>query len=223
MKILLRAVAVPALILASAIATPSLGQSAPEDPQAEALKLIRISRVLHDRAIETSDPVLMLSAARLRKDSGMSAGELGTLEDGETGAGDGSGQAFGWEGWLEEAVRLSGGSEVIAGLAEDIRTSRSKGLEGQAVYTEGRLAAHSTHRYSNLNFIGGEFAEVYSEGLGKADIDLFVRDKRGALVCSQTDSSNINQCGWTPGATGPFEVTLENKSDFADTYALTTN
>lgn len=223
MKIVLRAVAVPALILSSAIATPSFGQSTAADPQAEALKLIRMSRTLHDRAIETSDPVLMLSAARLRKDSGMTAGELGTLEDGEPGSGGVSEDTFGWEAWLQEAVRLSGGSELIAGLADDIRTSKSKGLKGQAVYTEGRLAAHDSHRYSNLNFVGGEFAEVYSEGLGKADIDLFVRDSRGALVCSQTDSSNINQCGWTPGATGPFEVTLENKSDFADTYALTTN
>ncbi len=223
MKIVLRAVAVPALILSCVIATPSFGQSAAADPQAEALKLIRMSRTLHDRAIETSDPVLMLSAARLRKDSGMAAGELGTLEDGEPGSGGVSEDTFGWEAWLQEAVRLSGGSELIAGLADDIRTSKSKGLKGQAVYTEGRLAAHDSHRYSNLNFVGGEFAEVYSEGLGKADIDLFVRDSRGALVCSQTDSSNINQCGWTPGATGPFEVTLENKSDFADTYALTTN
>ncbi|MAZ17801.1 hypothetical protein [Oricola sp.] len=223
MKISLRAVGVSALILASAVATTSYGQSAAEDPQAAALKLIRMSRTLHDRAIETSDPVLMLSAARLRKDSGMKAGALGTLENSGEDAGDISGETFSWERWLEEAVRLSGGSDVIAGLATDIRTSGSKGLAGQAVYTEGRLAAHSSHRYSDLNFVGGEFAEVYSEGLGKADIDLFVRDSRGAIVCSQTDSSNINQCGWTPGATGPFEVTLENKSDFADTYALTTN
>jgi len=223
MKIVLRAVIVPASLLASALFTPGYGQSPADDPQAEALKLIQMSRALHDRAIETSDPVLMLSAARLRKDSAMAPGELGTLEDADDAASDGSGEVFGWEGWLDEAVRLSGGSEIIAGLADDIRTSRSKGLKDQAIYTEGRLAAHSSHRYSNLNFVGGEFAEVYSEGVGKADIDLFVRDRRGALVCSQTDSSNINQCGWTPGATGPFEVTLENKSDFADTYALTTN
>lgn len=223
MKTVLRAVIVPSLFLASAVVTPSYGQSAADDPQADALKLIQMSRELHDRAIETSDPVMMLSAARLRKDSGMTPGELGTLEDADETTPDGSEEAFGWEGWLDEAVRLSGGSEVIAGLADDIRTSKSKGLKDQAIYTEGRLAAHSSHRYSNLNFVGGEFAEVYSEGVGKADIDLFVRDGRGALVCSQTDSSNINQCGWTPGATGPFEVTLENKSDFADRYALTTN
>lgn len=220
MNYLLRAAVVPAAIFASVIAAPSFGQSADDTAQAEALHMIRLSRELHDRAIETSDPVLMLSAARLRKDSGMKPGALGETD---SQAGEPEGDAFGWEAWLAKAVRLSGGSPMIEGLAEDIRASAPKGLATQAIYAEGRIPAHSKRRYGKLNFLGGEFAEVYSEGLGKADIDMFVRDARGAIICSQTDTSNINQCGWTPDATGPFEVTLENKSDFADSYALTTN
>ena len=133
MKISLRAVGVSALILASAVATTSYGQSAAEDPQAAALKLIRMSRTLHDRAIETSDPVLMLSAARLRKDSGMKAGALGTLENSGEDAGDISGETFSWERWLEEAVRLSGGSDVIAGLATDIPVPEDEARRLQAV------------------------------------------------------------------------------------------
>lgn len=223
MRLFARRVVFTAAIFASAVTTPSLGQSANEDSQAVGLHLIEMSRELHDRAIETSDPVLMLSAARLRKDAGMTPGTLGELDAGGAAVETPEVSAFGWEPWLDEAVRMSGGSPVIAGLADDIRTSKSKGLAESPIYAEARLPALSKHRYSKLNFVGGEFATIRSEGVGKADIDMFVRDARGAIICSQTDPSNVNQCGWTPDATGPFEVTLENKSDFADSYALTTN
>ena len=218
-KRLLAAISATALVAAATV--PSVGQSEPDDPQADALALIVMSRQLHDRAIETSDPVLMLSAARLRKDSGMKRGEIGTPDapDEDIPQED----VFGWEGWLDEAVRISGGSTIIAGLADDIRTSKSKGLKDGGIYTERRIPARGKKSHRALNFIGGEFALVYSEGMGDADIDMFVYDARGALVCSQTDTSNLNQCGWTPGVTGPFDVTLENKSDFGDTYALSTN
>lgn len=217
------AVIISAALFATAATAPSLAQSDMEDPQAEGLHLIELSRELHDRAIETSDPVLMLSAARLRKDAGMEPGELGELDTGGADLEKPETSAFGWEQWLDEAVRLSGGSAIIAGLAEDIRLAKSKGLVDPPVYTEALLPARSQHRYSKLTFRGGEFAAIRSEGLGNADIDMFVRDARGAIVCSQTDPSNVNHCRWTPDATGPFQVTLENKSDFADSYALTTN
>lgn len=207
-----------------ATATPAFAQSAPNSEQAASLELVKLSRALYERALETSDPVLMLSAARLRKDAGAKAGPVGTLTPDETATPEEDGpQVISWERWLDQAVRMAQGSTVIAGLAEDIRTSKAKGLQDGGIYTEASIAAFGKRRFTALNFIGGEFAEIHSEGLGTADIDMFVRDADGALVCSQTDPSNRNQCGWTPGATGPFDITLENKSDFADRFALMTN
>ncbi|MCI5078565.1 hypothetical protein [Oricola sp.] len=230
MRLLGRSITVLAMTGLAVAANSTAGLSAEDDPQARSLELIKLSRTLYERALERSDPILMLAAARLRMDADAEPGKVGRTEpsgsdlaprNGPNASGDG--QVFSSEQWLQLAVRLSNGSSIIAGLADDIRSMKPKGLEEGGIYTEATIAARGKRYHYDLNFVGGAFAEIYSEGLGPADIDMFVYDNNGALVCSQTDPSNVNQCGWTPGATGPFDVTLENKSDFADTYALMTN
>lgn len=214
------------LALLAAVATVAssgaLAQAQTGNDQARALEFVRLSRQLHDIALETSDPLMMLAAARLRRNASLTVGEIGVLEpeEGEQAAQE---DAFDWQGWLDRAVKMSGGSATIAGLAEDIRADKSKGAWGGGFYSKAHVKARDSRKYSDVRFVGGEFADVYAEGAGSADIDMFIYDRKGALVCSQTDASNVNQCGWTPPETGPFSIIVENKSDFGTDYSLMSN
>lgn len=204
-----------------AVASLPAGADDAAGGQSQSLRYIQMSRELHDIAIRNSDPVMMLAAATLRRDAGAKAGDLGGLE--ADGSGSAAEDAFDWEAWLDEAVKISGGSQTISGLADDIRSDMSKGVQGGAIYSTAHVKARSSRKYKGIAFVGGQFAEVYSESSGVADIDMFVYDRSGALICSQTDASNVNQCGWTPSATGPFSIVVENKSDVGTDYALMTN
>lgn len=185
--------------------------------------LMALSRRVFDIARADKDAHGMITAARLRKKAGLQEQErAGEDEGGSAHTGEGGG-VLTWQAMLQEAVKRAAGDETIAGLAEDLRAEKSKGVVNGAIYSKARVKPRGKRRYRNLAFEGGRFAEVYSEGRGDANLDMFIYDQAGHLVCSQTDPSNISQCGWTPSFTGPFTVVIENKSDATVSYALMTN
>lgn len=208
------------------LAAPAMAEQAPNispETGAKAQNLMALSRRVFDIARADSDALGMITAARLRKKAGLQeTGRAGEDEGGGAHTAEG-GDVLTWQAMLEEAVKRSAGDETIAGLAEDLRAEKSKGVVNGAIYSKARVKPRGKRRYRNLAFEGGRFAEVYSEGRGDANLDMFIYDQSGHLVCSQTDPSNISQCGWTPSFTGPFTVVIENKSDVTASYALMTN
>ncbi|MEL6503159.1 MAG: hypothetical protein AAFO61_05585 [Pseudomonadota bacterium] len=213
-------------LLACLLGTPAMADQAPNiSPKtgAEAGNLMALSRRVFDIARADNDAHGMITAARLRKKAGLQEQDRAGEDD---GGGDHTGEASGlltWQAMLDEAVKRSVGDETIADLAEDLRAQKSKGVVNGAIYSKARVKPRGKRRYRNIAFAGGRFAEVYSEGRGDANLDMFIYDGSGHLVCSQTDPSNISQCGWTPSFTGPFTVVIENKSDVTASYALMTN
>ena len=74
------------------------------------------------------------------------------------------------------------------------------------------------------NTSAGDYAEVYVEAKETAsDLNLFVRDGRGRLVCSDTDISAIAYCGWRPATSEFFTVEVVNRGPAASSYSLVTN
>ena len=74
-----------------------------------------------------------------------------------------------------------------------------------------------------MPFRGGEYAEVYVEAPLGVDLNLTVLDAEGHVVCSDTDTSHIAYCGWTPATDGAFTLVIENAGDLPADYALMTN
>ncbi|MEM9732394.1 MAG: hypothetical protein AAF903_02785 [Pseudomonadota bacterium] len=213
-------------LFASLFYSPAMGEQAPNiAPSAGAgsVSLMVLSRQVFDIARADNDPHGMVTAARLRKKAGLQEQErAGEDEGGQVHTGEGRG-VLTWQAILDEAVKRSAGDETIAELAEDLRVEKTKGVVNGAIYSKARVKPRGKRRYRNIAFAGGRFAEFYSEGRGDANLDMFIYDGSGHLVCSQTDPSNISQCGWTPSFTGPFTVVIENKSDVTASYALMTN
>ena len=189
-----------------------------------AIWLTVTSTKLFELGLQESDPHLILTAANLRKRANLRWDASAFVRQGAAALPKPKKPILAsWQKMLEVAVAMSRGNATVAALAEDIRAQKSKGVLNGAVYSEATIKARDKHRYSNLPFEGGQFAEVFSVARKKINLDMFIFDGNGHMVCSQTDPSNSNQCGWTPSYTGPFTIVVENNSDTSTDYALSTN
>ncbi|HMO09091.1 MAG TPA: hypothetical protein PKD10_15800 [Paracoccaceae bacterium] len=199
------------------LAAAPLRAEAPTPVQAAAL-----SARLYAVGMAQADPVLVLAAARLRKqiapvvDPGRAAEDAGAAEADP-------GDPLTWEAMAEAAVQLAEGDDTILGLIEDLRAETTKGVVSGPVYNIGSLSPRKTDTYARVDFRGGEYAEVYVEAKTTVDVNLTVLDAQGRLVCADTDPSHIAYCGWRPAETGAFTLKVENRGGRATGYALMTN
>ena len=143
------------------------------------------------------DPLLVLSAAKLRKSIAPVAGDRAAV-DGVAG----QGAPQGWEEMLASAAALAGDDPLVLVLIEDAKVEATKGVASGPVYNIGSLGNGKGDIYPPIEFRGGEYAEVYVEAKAATNLNLAVFDDKGRLVCSDTDISPIAYCGWTPAAGG---------------------
>lgn len=196
----------------SSLALPALA----EGPSA--VKVAELSARLYAAGIEAGDPLLVLSAAKLRKSLALVAGDRAAV-----GKVAGEGAPLGWEEMLASAEELATGDEALLGLIKDARVEANKGVASGPVYNIGSLGNGKDDTYPPIEFRGGEYAEVYVEAKAATNLNLSVHDDQGRLVCSDTDISHIAYCGWTPATEGSFTLKVENKGPTAADYALMTN
>ncbi|WP_374434546.1 hypothetical protein [Tabrizicola sp.] len=182
------------------------------------VKIAELSARLYAAGIEAGDPLLVLSAAKLRKTLAPVAGER-TAVDGVAG----QGAPMGWDEMLEAAAGLAAGDEIVLGLIEDARVETLKGVASGPVYNIGSLGNGKGDTYPPIEFRGGEYAEVYVEAKAATNLNLAIYDDKGRLVCSDTDISHIAYCGWTPASAGTFTLKVDNKGPVGADYALMTN
>ena len=182
------------------------------------VKIAELSARLYAAGIEAGDPLLVLSAAKLRKNLAPVAGER-TAVDGVAG----QGAPMGWDEMLEAAAGLAAGDEIVLGLIEDARVETVKGVASGPVYNIGSLGNGKGDTYPPIEFRGGEYAEVYVEAKAATNLNLAIYDNKGRLVCSDTDISHIAYCGWTPASAGTFTLKVDNKGPVGADYALMTN
>ena len=201
------------------LATCLMGLTVPALAEtASPVKIAEISARLYAMGVEAGDPLLILSAARLRKDLAPVVGTRAAV-DGIAG----EGAPLGWDEMLASAEALAGGDEALLGLIEDAKVEATKGVASGPVYNIGSLGNGKGDTYPPIEFRGGEYAEVYVEAKAATNLNLGVYDDKGRLVCSDTDISHIAYCGWTPAAAGSFTLKVENKGPMGADYALMTN
>lgn len=198
--------------LTLALAPPALAETP------SPVKMAELSARLYTQGLAQGDPLLILSAARLRKTLAPTATDR--APEGGTPT---AGAPLTWEEMLASAEPLATGDEALAGLIDDIRAETLKGVASGPVYNIGQLANGGDDTYPPIEFRGGEYAEVYVEARGATNLNLTVHDDKGRLVCSDTDISHIAYCGWTPATGGTFTLKVENKGPAAAPYALMTN
>lgn len=182
------------------------------------VKVAELSARLYAAGMAAGDPLLILSAAKLRKELAPVAADRAAV-DGIIG----ESAPLGWEEMLASAAELAAEDEALMGLIEDVTVEATKGVASGPVYNIGSLGNGKGDTYPPIEFRGGEYAEVYVEARAATNLNLGVYDDKGRLVCSDTDISHIAYCGWTPAAGGTFTLKVENKGPVAADYALMTN
>ena len=181
------------------------------------LKQAEASRVIYDTGVATRDPLLVLAAAKMRRGLGLSPTDR-MAEDGTPGDG-----ALDADAMLATARDLATGDDMMLGLIDDVASENTKGVVSGPVYNNARIGGGKTDTYRAVPFEGGTYAEIYVEAKGSNDLNLKVTDAQGRLVCSDTDSSAIAYCGWSPRSTGDFTIAVQNASGSSADYALITN
>lgn len=201
------------------LATCLLGLTVPALAEtASPVKVAEMSARLYAAGMEVGDPLLILSAARMRKALAPVAGDRAAM-DGVAG----EGAPLSWEEMLASAEALAEGDEALAGLIADARVEATKGVASGPVYNIGSLGNGKGDTYPPIEFRGGEYAEVYVEAKAAVNLNLAIYDDKGRLVCSDTDISHIAYCGWTPASAGTFTLKVDNKGPVVADYALMTN
>jgi hypothetical protein len=187
-------------------------------------KLYAMARDLVEYGRKNNDPLSLIVAAGIRQQITL------TEVDRKPSSTEGSGTAaddptpeLTVEAILDEAKSMSGDDEQVVALAEDVMASATKGRSAGPGYNVVTLPGDTTDNYNGVDFNGGEYAEVYAEGSGATNLDLYVYDENGNLICSDTDYSDIAYCGWTPKWTGPFDIVVINRGSSSNRYALITN
>ena len=201
-----------ALLLATTFALPAAASDL------SPVKVAELSARLYDAGIESGDPLLVISAARMRKTLDPVATERAPEDSAAV-----AGAPLTWEEMLSAAEALAAGDDVLLALIEDVRVETTKGVSSGPVYNIGALANGDDDTYPPIEFRGGEYAEVYVEAKASTNLNLTILDDQGRLVCSDTDKSHIAYCGWTPAQPGSFTLIVENKGPAEAAYALMTN
>ncbi len=98
----------------------------------------------------------------------------------------------------------------------------ARGASGGPKYQVTQVSAGSTDQY-NVEFRGGESAEIAVSGDGDTDLDLWVYDEFNNLVASDAGSTDTAYVSWTPRWTGTFRVEVQNRGAVYNQYVLITN
>ncbi len=201
-----------ALPLLAAVTLPAAAEIAPPLRQAEA------SRVIYDAGMAQRDALLVLAAAKLRRNLALQPVER-TADEGEAA----TGAPLDGDTMLNEARALAVGDPAMLALIEDVAAESSKGVVSGPVYNIARIGPKKSDTYRSVPFKSGEYAEIYVEAKDSSDLNLKVHDDQNRLVCSDTDISAIAYCGWKPRQAGSYTITIENMTANNVQYSLITN
>jgi hypothetical protein len=201
-----------ATLLSASLALPAAADTPSK------VKIAELSARLYAMGVKAGDPILIISAAKLRKTLAPVAGDR-TAIDGMAA----TGTPLTWQEMLASAEPLAADNPDLLDLIDDAKVEMPKGVASGPVYNIGSLTNGGGDTYPPIEFIGGEYAEVYVEAKASTNLNLTIYDDQGRLVCSDTDISHIAYCGWTPAEAGTFTLKVDNKGPASAAYALMTN
>jgi len=175
---------------------------------ASAVEAIRTANMLARYGYSAKDPMALITAARIKKEAGGSDSKAARV-DGKAGAAKNKPDALSVEAILARAKELSTGRADLIAMADDVANAKGRG----AINGPGTLLTVVSARAVDnfrVTFRGGEPARVLVSGDGDSDLDLYIYDENGKLVCDDTDGTDTMVCAWTPRYTGPFTIRVRN-------------
>ncbi|MGP1275455.1 MAG: hypothetical protein ACQRW7_08560 [Caulobacterales bacterium] len=204
--------------------TDETGTNFAEDQRSDertGVELLAMSQDLYAYGVDARDPLALIVAARIRQGVEVEDREYEVDEQGGEPE-DAEIEFASAEDMLDEARVLARGDEALASLIEEVEADASRGRVGGPGRDTGWVGARSTTSY-NVTFRGGERAAIWASGPGRTDLDMYVYDQNGNLICRHIDYSDRMSCFWTPRWTGTFRVQVRNLGNVGVSYNIVTN
>ena len=187
-----------------------------DEAAVSAMSNMALAQRLATVGVETGDPIILIAAARLAGGVAGSPSDL-TPRDGQASATNESPSLHSADEMLVAATAFAQGRDDILGLIEDAAAETSRGSVYGSGYYDGYISGGDNLYYDEA-FYGGEQAIITLQGHNPSDIDLWVYDEYGNLICSSTGYSSNESCTFTPRWTGEFTVRVENEGHARGTY-----
>jgi hypothetical protein len=171
---------------------------------------------------EKKDPLALILAARMKQEVGETPVEREKENKGDKGEAKSAKRDTSVQGLLEKAKKLAQGRKDIVALADEVGKSSTRGAEGGPRVARTVVRSTAIDTFRPIVFRGGEPAEVGISGDGDSDLDLYVYDELGNLICRAESRSDYEICRWTPRWEGPFQIRVKNLG-VANYYRMWTN
>ena len=172
----------------------------------------------------TKDPVALALAAKMMKAVGK--GKPGPAPVKQTGTKTatrtGAAPLTTPDQLLAAARKLAHGNKTQLAMIDSVAKEQVKGdVDGPQDHYD-RVLATGEDEY-HTSFVGHEVAEIGLSGDHTTDLDLYVYDQNGNLICQSISSGDTEYCNWTPRWTGPFTIHVVNRGNVYNDYEIIPN
>jgi len=170
-------------------------------PSVEKLKLaLELSRY----GYENKNAVSLITAAQILNQNGFELDEINA------------------ELLLDDAKKFAKGNEHLLAIIDMSDTGPVRGAIGEEKYSFDMIKGYTTDTYK-VKFKENKKAVVQVKGVGLTDLDLYIYDRNGNLITSDTAKSDNCECTWIPKWTGEFTIRIKNRGGFYNMYYMQTN
>lgn len=197
-----------ALLLCAAAAAPAGQDDAAVTPAARGVTQVLTAAELAAWGRDRNDAGALIMAARLLAEVPLRQAE---------GDGDDETPFLTASGLLDEAAAMAGDNPGLIDAIDRLRDPLTRGVRSSAfgagpVLTVKSLQARERWAF-DLEARGGEILRVAAIGDGDTNIDLTVRDARGAVVCRDGFGDHYPVCTVSPRTGGQMQVDIVNRGD----------
>ncbi len=195
-------------------------------PQIEAAAKGRLADQLARYGDKNKDALALIEAAKIFNEVGVKDEKRDKKTEGTSSAKDeqeGAGQMRDQSvsALLARAREYAGGRKDLIALADEAAKTGTRGAYNPVRHID-RVRAGITDVY-NVTFRGGEPAFLAISGDGDTDLDLYVYDQNGNLICASNGPGDDEACRWYPRWTGPFIVRVRNLGGVYNQYRMWSN
>lgn len=195
-------------------------KSASEGLEADqGIAALTLARQLANYGMAQQDPLALIVAARITRDTPTKPAEIDKVEGEVTDQPDKLGSV---QHLLDQAKEYSGGrAEILALIDEVAKGEAARGALGGQQQHFDAVQAGAVDLYS-INYQGGARAELAVIGEG-GDIDCYVFDENEHEITKDTDNTSTCALAWTPRWTGEFKIAIKNYASRRVPYVMITN
>ncbi|WP_292101051.1 hypothetical protein [Brevundimonas sp.] len=196
------------LLLCAAAAATAGQDDAAVTPAARGVTQVLTAAELAAWGRDRNDAGALIMAARLLAEVPLRQAE---------GDGDDETPFLTASGLLDEAAALAGDNPGLIDAIDRLRDPLTRGVRSSVFGAGPVLTVKSLQARENWGFEvearGGEILRVAAIGDGDTNIDLTVRDARGAVVCRDGFGDHYPVCTVSPRTGGQMQVDIVNRGD----------